>query len=344
MPTMHDYLRLRLRGALDAIGAPTVPVDLEVSHNDHGDVATSVALRLARDTGTAPAALARRIVEAMEIDPRYVATIEVADAGFINVSYTAAFFGDRLADLASRLHAWRSHPPPPPTIIDPRRDGSPDGIPIAHLRSMVAAEAVERLRERVGVERSTNEEVRCNGEIRFSGETTDSTRPGRTEGSTLLERLGEETVRFFLLATSPRRPLSFDLDRAGARSPRNPLERLRHLHAHIAGLGRFALQHEIANESRSFELLDSSEERRVIRSLVKFPDEMARAATQGDPSIVIAGLNEIATAFEQFAAAHRIVAEPAPDIRAARLCLADLTMSALGEGLNVLGISAPDRI
>jgi len=344
---MNDYLRLRLRQALDAIGAPDVPVETEVSRSGLGDVATGVALRLAALSGADPAETARRIVVAMRVDPRYIAEITIAGAGFIDVRYTTTFFHDRLLALVPRFDAWRSSPVPS-TPLDFRAARSVD-VPLARLRSIVVAETVERLRERHGTEQGRSDApIRSNGTVDIVALNDDPDRPAGTAGSIdvaeLLSELGEEKARYLLLAVSPKRPLHLDLARARDRSPRHDPERLRHLHAHIAGLLRFAAAQGLDIGTTSFAPLHAPEEMRLIRTLVNVPENLTRAATGADPSIVIASLRDVAEAFERFSALHRIIAEPTPRIRTARTTLAALTAAALAEGLGTLGIAAPDRL
>ena len=97
---MKEYLEEKVAAALAAIGAPD-GTDAAVERPktiEHGDLATSVALPLARVLKKAPRAIADDLVAALDFEERYVAKVDVAGPGFINITLTSAFYHDRLAD------------------------------------------------------------------------------------------------------------------------------------------------------------------------------------------------------------------------------------------------------
>lgn len=99
---MKSYIQPILADALAKIGAPVATeLGLETPKQaDHGDLATSVAMGLARSLKKAPRAIAEEIIAALDIDPRYISGVEIAGPGFINFRFTPAFFQMRL-DQAS---------------------------------------------------------------------------------------------------------------------------------------------------------------------------------------------------------------------------------------------------
>lgn len=101
---MKSYIQPILAAALAKIGAPdTTELSLErPKQADHGDLATSVAMGLARSLKKSPRAIAEEIIAALEFDERYISGAEIAGPGFINFRFTPAFFQMRL-DQATRL-------------------------------------------------------------------------------------------------------------------------------------------------------------------------------------------------------------------------------------------------
>ncbi len=97
---MKAYTEPILRAALAKIGAPEeIDITLERPKDPtHGDLATSVALSLARPLKKAPRAIAEELVAALEFDREYVEGVEIAGPGFINVRFTPTFFQNRLAE------------------------------------------------------------------------------------------------------------------------------------------------------------------------------------------------------------------------------------------------------
>lgn len=97
---MKAYIEPLIRKALETIGAPEeTEIILERPKDpSHGDLATSVALSLARPLKKAPRAIAEDLVAAFEIDPTYVSGLEIAGPGFINIRFTPGFFQWRLGE------------------------------------------------------------------------------------------------------------------------------------------------------------------------------------------------------------------------------------------------------
>ncbi len=102
---MKDYLIQTLRQVLAGIdGVPAdFELDLETPQNpDHGDLATNAAMKLARQLKQSPRAIAEDLVrrlQALPVDPRRIAGIEVAGPGFINFRFAVTFLSGALADI-----------------------------------------------------------------------------------------------------------------------------------------------------------------------------------------------------------------------------------------------------
>jgi arginyl-tRNA synthetase len=100
---MKAYLSTALTEALQRAALPTPP-DLTVERprqEGHGDLTTNVAMVLAKTLGKKPRVIADQIVAHLPADPALVAKVEVAGPGFINVTFTDAFFRRQLAGLLS---------------------------------------------------------------------------------------------------------------------------------------------------------------------------------------------------------------------------------------------------
>lgn len=99
---MKSYIQPLLAAALTKIGAPEgTEVGLEKPKQaDHGDLATNIALGLARALKKAPRAIAEELIAALEVDSAYVSAIEIAGPGFINFRFTPQFFQMRFGQIA----------------------------------------------------------------------------------------------------------------------------------------------------------------------------------------------------------------------------------------------------
>ena len=109
---MKDYLEKQLGDVLAGMeGVPgDFKPDFETPNNpDHGDLASNVALKLARHLRRAPRQIAeeiRRLLEQLPLDPRCIAGVEIAGAGFLNFRFADRYLSDSLTDL---LHAGRDY-------------------------------------------------------------------------------------------------------------------------------------------------------------------------------------------------------------------------------------------
>jgi len=107
---MEDTLAAAVRAALAAL--PNLPDDFDAeavevefqTPNDptHGDLATNVALQLARPLRRSPRAIAEGVAERIEVDPTRVAAVEVAGPGFLNIRFASAHLTAGLAELLTQ--------------------------------------------------------------------------------------------------------------------------------------------------------------------------------------------------------------------------------------------------
>ena len=90
--------------------------------------------------------------------------------------------------------------------------------------------------------------------------------------------------------------------------------------------------------------LAQPEEKRLLRMLAQFPFAVESAAKNLEPYRIIEYLNELAKTFHNFYTKHRVVNEDDPETTASRLGLVKGIKTVLANGLNLLGISFPERM
>ena len=101
--TAHDILRAALAKAAASLGAPTTDVLLERPKDPtHGDVATNLAMTLAKTLKAKPRDIATKLVEALELPPSVVKKIDIAGPGFINFTLAETQLADVLGTVISR--------------------------------------------------------------------------------------------------------------------------------------------------------------------------------------------------------------------------------------------------
>ena len=108
---MKDYLRTKIRAVLDSFDA--VPDDFEIelekpAREEHGDLATNTAMRLASVLKNNPRAIAKDLAERLNevLDPTRVKAVEVAGPGFINFRFASDHVLDSLAEMLEAGDAY----------------------------------------------------------------------------------------------------------------------------------------------------------------------------------------------------------------------------------------------
>ena len=163
----------------------------------------------------------------------------------------------------------------------------------------------------------------------------------------LIDEVGRDAVRFFLVSRKADSEFTFDIDLARSQSEENPVYYVQYAHARVAsvlrqaGVARDAAAARFAGADLS--PLAGSYERALMNRLADFPDELAAAARDFAPHQITFYLKDLAQAFHGYYNAERFLVDD-PTLRDARLALVVATGEVLGNGLSVLGIGAPDEM
>ena len=190
--------------------------------------------------------------------------------------------------------------------------------------------------------------------VRDGKEVKLSKRAGRD--TTLQELYGEvgvDVTRYFFQMRKPDAQMLFDLDMALDHSDKNPVYKVQYAHARMCSIFAKARSdpEEITAGSADLSLLGADPERALIKHLGAFSATLERGAQNATPHLVCEHLERTAGAANAWYHAGNPSRNPKlavliedPDLRAARLVLARAVMVVLGNGLAVLGITAPVRM
>ncbi len=163
----------------------------------------------------------------------------------------------------------------------------------------------------------------------------------------LIDEVGRDAVRFFLVSRKAESEFTFDIDLARSQTLDNPVYYVQYAHARVASVMRQAglAPGEASNTLRDADLapLVSPFEDALLRRLAAFPAELALAARELAPHLVTTYLKELAAEFHSYYNAERFLVDD-PVTQRARLALAAATGLVVKNGLAVLGISAPDQM
>ena len=166
----------------------------------------------------------------------------------------------------------------------------------------------------------------------------------------LVDEVGTDVFRFFMIERKPDGHLDFDLDLAKDKNwKKNPAYYVQYAHARTHGIERKAMEQGIAMpEAHAFDAgrLALEEEIELVRKLATFPELIVRAAESREPHHVAYYLREVAglwNPYLQDGDRHRVLSADA-SLTAARLGLALAVRNVLASGLGLLGVSAPERM
>ena len=163
----------------------------------------------------------------------------------------------------------------------------------------------------------------------------------------LLDEISVDAARYFFNSRAATTPLDFDLDLAVREDSENPVYYVQYAHARICSLVSRLAQEDGAQVPAAgavdAALLKEPEELALVKTLAQFPEEIHLAARDYDPSRINRYLVALAGDFHRFYNACRIKGEE-PALLAARLKLADTVRAVLANGLNLLGVSAPEKM
>jgi len=160
----------------------------------------------------------------------------------------------------------------------------------------------------------------------------------------LLDEVGEDVVRFFLIMRSISTHLEFDLDLAREQSEKNPVYYLQYAHARICSVFEKVEDQKLINANSDITVLDNQHEIDLIKQILRFPEVLKVACERNEPQYLPEYLRELASAFHVFYHNCRILGAANEALEVARLQLADTVRIIMKNALTVLGISAPEKM
>ena len=163
----------------------------------------------------------------------------------------------------------------------------------------------------------------------------------------LREEVGSDAARFFYVMRSHEQHLDFDLDLAKSRTNENPVYYIQYAHARICSVFRNLEQmdesHNPAIGEAALDLLTEPHEILLLRALSRYPEVIEASARLRAPHQLAHYLQSLATEFHAYYNSHQFLVDD-ENIRNVRLNLILATRIVLANGLELLGISAPDTM
>jgi len=159
----------------------------------------------------------------------------------------------------------------------------------------------------------------------------------------VVNEVGADVMRFFLLMRSSESHLDFDLDLARKESSENPVYYIQYAYARISSLFRKAEEEKLSDSQESINLLNMPEDIELVKKLLMYPEIVEESARSYAPHKLAYYLQELASEFHAYYNKFRIV-DNEREVSKARLYLVRCVQTVLSNGLGLLGITAPERM
>ena len=163
----------------------------------------------------------------------------------------------------------------------------------------------------------------------------------------LRDEVGNDAARFFYVTRSNDQHLDFDLDVAKSESNDNPVYYIQYAHARIASVFRQleerVLEWSATTGHENLALLIEPQERTLMTALSRYPEVVDLAATNRAPQHLVHYLRDLANDFHTYYNAHAFIVDD-DKLRDARLLLIVATRTVIANGLEILGVSAPEKM
>lgn len=162
----------------------------------------------------------------------------------------------------------------------------------------------------------------------------------------LIDEVGRDATRYFLVARAPSSQLTFDIDLAISQSNDNPVYYIQYAHARVCSVMRKLEEQGLSwDESalNALDALDGDHEKLLMKRLASYPETVQSAAANFAPHTIANYLKDLAGEFHSFYNACIVLTDD-KEVRDARIALSLAAKQVLSNGLHLLGVSAPVKM
>jgi len=163
----------------------------------------------------------------------------------------------------------------------------------------------------------------------------------------LREEVGNDAARFFYVTRKAEQHMDFDLDLAKSQSKDNPVYYIQYAHARIASMLRKLKEMELeVDTTQGLTALSKSElegEIDLAKRLGKYPEQLSNAATNLEPHILTHYLRDLASEFHTYYNSNKVLVDDV-EIRNTRITLSLAVKQVIKNGLELLGVNAPEQM
>jgi arginyl-tRNA synthetase len=163
----------------------------------------------------------------------------------------------------------------------------------------------------------------------------------------LIDTVGRDATRYFLIARKSDSQMVFDIDLALSQSNDNPVYYIQYAHARVCSVHRTLAERGLTWDSdnglANLGRLTAEQESAMMVEVARYPEIIEAAVANLEPQLIATYLRELAYALHNWYNAHAFIVDDA-SLRDARLALATATRQVIANGLDLLGVSAPEKM
>jgi len=163
----------------------------------------------------------------------------------------------------------------------------------------------------------------------------------------LIDEVGKDAARFFFINRKPTAHLDFDMELAKKKSNENPVYYCQYAHARICSILKKARKQKIILKTfdvKNLKKLNKEEELAIIKKLLELPSILISAADSFEPHRLSGYVQELAGLFHKYYSKYKIINENTIELSQSRLYLITAIKNVISISLNLMGISAPDKM
>lgn len=161
----------------------------------------------------------------------------------------------------------------------------------------------------------------------------------------LVDEVGVDAVRYFFVMRSGETQMDFDLDLATKKSNENPVYYAQYAHARTCSILRQAKEKGFSVDVKeNYEFINHEKEYEIIKLMGEFPNVVADAAAKRRPHLICNYVNDLATAFHSLYNAEKVINEEDNAKTNEKLALIQALEITIKNALNLIGVSAPERM
>ena len=161
----------------------------------------------------------------------------------------------------------------------------------------------------------------------------------------LIDEVGRDATRYFLVSRRPDSQLTFDIDLALSQSNDNPVYYIQYAHARVC-----SLRNKLGDQALTFSLdaadlaaLTEEAEKTLLKTLADWPEQVAIAGQRLEPHSIANYLYQLAGEYHSYYNAHKMLIDDS-GLRNARIALSLAVRQVLANGLAILGVTAPEAM